>query len=473
MSRTPTRLGALSIFKIALLMGLSGCATLDVPDLPERPVRSSEIDNNTVNFFNADDAALELKSEWWASFDDPQLSDLINKALAENRQLDVASSNIRLAQANLNRRQLDRSFSFSSFAGIDNNLLIEPRTDFNSSARLGLSSSWEYDAFDRIAKAIEVSELDVIAAEQAREDIAVIIAGETALAYIDLRGAQARLQVSRDNSNVQANSLGILNDLLENGRATELDVNRAEAQYSTTLATLPLLQATVDAAVSRLSVLTGGAATQPSDDILALVEGTRSIPLKSGPLMTGTPETFLRRRPDIRAAETEISRRLALSEIDRARLFPRITFDANLFSRFNGNPQLGQFTNIGLGVGPSITWEGPDLRRVRADIAIADVETERAYAQYEAVVLQALADVEIALSNYANEVARRVDLENAVRAARQSAELAQLRFDEGLDDFLDVLDAQRTLLDTEDQLAQSQVQTTRLSILTYRELAGL
>jgi len=132
-----------------------------------------------------------------------------------------------------------------------------------------------------------------------------------------------------------------------------------------------------------------------------------------------------------------------------------------------------QASSLGFGIGPAIRWEGPDLRRVRADIDLADAETSRAYRIYEETVLQALADVETAVSNNRNEAKRTDDLSRAVEAAKEAVELAQLRYEEGLDDFLDVLDAQRTLLIAEDRLAQNQLQTTRLTILTYRELGGL
>lgn len=424
-------------------------------------------------FLNVDEVTYDLPLQWWSEFDDATLVALIETALAENAQLNVAEANISIAQSILDRRRLDQSFSMSATTSFDNTATLEPDNDFESGVRAGLNAGWEYDAFGRIAATIQASELTVEAAKQARLDIAVIIASETALAYVDLRGAQARLNVARDNAEAQSKSLDLLRELLANGRATDLDVSRAEAQYRTTRAALPRFQAAIDGAQSRLAVLTGGVGSQPSDAITSLMTSkVGTIPQKSGPLMVGTPEDFLRRRPDIRQAEIEIARRLALSDVERARLFPRVSINANVFSLFNLNSQANQ-NSLGIGFGPAISWEGPDLRRVEADIAIADAETERAFAQYEVAVTQALTDVEIALSNSANELRRRDDLIKAVEAARKALGLAQLRFDEGLDDFLDVLDAQRTLLDAEDRLVENQLQTTRLTVLTYRELAGL
>ena len=413
-----------------------------------------------------------MASEWWSGFNDPILTQLVETSLVQNRDLDVAQSNVRIAKASLARQQLESSYNTGSNIGINIGRPSAPNRDILATASGGLGASWEYDAFDRIASTIKAAELNVEATEQAKRDVAVIVSSETALAFIDLRGAQKRLQVARDNADTQAQSLELLNELLDNGRATALDVNRADAQYRTTLAQLPSFQAVIDGSLSRLAVLTGGSASQPDAFVTELRETARPIPSLDSAIALGSPADLIRRRPDIRAAEAEIARRLALGDVDRARLFPTITLGADLSVLFGGGNRLDQLSSFGFGIGPAISWEGPDLRRVRADIDIADAQTERAYAVYEQTVLQALSDVEIALANLVNERQRRSDLERAVVSARDALELARLRFDEGVDDFLDVLDAQRTLLDAEDRLAQNELQTTRLAILTYRELGG-
>ena len=450
----------------------TGCVSVDVPDSPTRPADAVAIETVPPQFFNADGKSLPTASQWWSGFNDPILTKLIETSMLQNRDLDVAQSNIQIAQAGLARQRLETSYSTGSNLGLNIGRAAAPNRDVTATVSAGLGASWEYDAFDRIASAIKASELNVEAAEQAKRDIAVIVSSETALAFVDLRGTQKRLQVARDNAETQAQSLALLNELLDNGRATALDVNRADAQYRTTLAQLPTFQAVIDGALSRLAVLTGGSASQPDEIIADLRATARPIPSLNSAIALGSPEDLIRRRPDIRAAETEIARRLALGEVDRARLFPTITLGADLSTLFGGGNRLDQLSSFGFGIGPAIQWEGPDLRRVRADIDISDAQTERAYKVYEQTVLQALSDVEIALANLVNERQRLADLERAVISARDAVELAQLRFDEGVDDFLDVLDAQRTLLDAEDRLAQNEVQTTRLAILTYRELGG-
>jgi multidrug efflux system outer membrane protein len=455
------------------VLSIAGCASINAPERPVRPAETDAIESAPKQFFNAEGNSLPMSSQWWSGFNDPILTQLIEMSLTQNRELDVAQSNVQIAQAGLARQRLEKSYSTNSNIGARISRPPAQNASLITSASGGLGARWEFDAFDRIASLIKAAEFSVESAEQARRDVAVIVSSETALAFADLRGAQKRLQVARDNAQTQAQSLDLLNELFENGRATALDVNRADAQYRTTLAQLPSFQAVIDSSISRLAVLTGGSASQPDIVVKGLRENVRPIPSLISAIALGSPADLIRRRPDIRAAEAEIARRLALGDVDRARLFPTLSFSIDLSSVFGGGDRLGSFSGVGFGLGPVINWEGPDLRRVRADIDIADAQTERAYAVYAQTVLQALSDVEVALSAFVNERQRRADLERAVFSAREAVELARLRFDEGLDDFLDVLDAQRTLLNAEDRLAQNELQTTRLAILTYRELGGL
>ena len=451
----------------------SGCASISVPEKPERSPLV-QIENITPNqFFNAQQVSLPMASQWWSLFGDSTLTRLIEQTLLANRELEVAEANVKIASTSLARQTLETSYSTQSGSNI--NIGRNPAPNRNVVASLGgsLGASWEYDAFGRIAAAIKAAELNVEAAEQARQDIAVIVSSETALAYVDLRGAQKRLAVAEENARTQSKSLDLLQDLFDNGRATKLDISRAKAQYRTTLADLPRFQAIIDNAVSRLAVLTGASATSPDTSLLSIASSSSDIPTLQAPFAIGSPEELIRRRPDIRAAETDIARRLALSDVERSRLFPTLTFSTDISALFGAANRIDQLSSFGFGLGPAISWEGPDLRRVRADIDIADSQTQRAYKVYEQVVTQALSDVEVALASRQNEQRRREDLSLAADAAKTALDIATLRFEEGLDDFLDVLDAQRTLLTAQDRLAENQLQTTRLTVLAYRELGGL
>ena len=454
----------------AFLAALGTFACTTAPPAPERPSLPT-----TAEGFSATDpttlAAEPITMKWWHGFGDPVLSGLVEAALVENKDLMVAAANVDTARAILGRQTLDRSFSTSSSASSELGRAAREGADTELTGSGQLGASWEPDAFDRISATINSAAFQVEQLEEIRRDVGVTVAAETALAYVDYRGNQVRLDVAQSNAELQGESVELLNVLFENGRATRLDLERAEAQYRTTLASLPLLEISIRSAAIRLAVLTG----RTDMDVEGLLgpDTTTPVTIPAPPqsLGIGTPQELLRRRPDIRAAEAEIARRLALGEVERARLFPTITFNANLLSLFTED-NVGS-ESFGFGIGPAIRWEGPDLRRVDADISIADAETRAAYATYERTVIEALGEVELALVSYTQQQARRDDLSAAAEAASRAVELALLRFDEGLDDFLDVIDAQRTLLDAQDRLESNRLSTTRQAIATYRALGGI
>jgi multidrug efflux system outer membrane protein len=407
---------------------------------------------------------------WWSGFDDPELTRLVETALRASPVLRGADYSVAETEALLRLALLGKSPSLSSAASATASRPVGGNDDFDAGANASLASGWELDAFGRLGAAIEAARYDETAARELRRDLAVTVASETALAYIDLRSAEARLVVGETNARVQKDSLDLVQTLFDNGRANDLDVNRSQTQYRTTLASLPVFEASIAAARSRLAALTGVPATQPSDPGTAQAG---RVPRLTAALTTGTPEEMLRRRPDIRRAEARIGAALALGDAARANLFPRISLNANLFGVVSDTGVAFNEDSIGLTFGPAISWAGPDLRRVYAQIDVNDARTMGAVADYEAAVLDALSDAETALSNYVTERRRRADLEAALTSARRAYELARLRFEQGLDSSLDVLDAQRTLLDAEDRLAVNEAEIARRAIRAYRSLGGI
>ncbi|MCR9193384.1 MAG: TolC family protein [Hyphomonas sp.] len=451
-----------------MLLIVAACAS--APPAPERPAFTvKESAFSTTNTSGI--AASPVTMTWWKTFDDPLLDQLVTTALAENKDLAVAAANIETARAALARQTLQRSFSTDSAASAELGRAARDgaNTELSGSGQIG--ASWEFDAAGGISAAIDGAVFEVEQLSEIRRDVAVTVAAETALAYVDYRGNQVRLRVAQSNAELQGESLELLNVLFENGRATRLDVERAEAQYRTTLASLPLLEIAIRSAGIRLAALTGRTDFSASETLLQQPDMQVVIPSPPESLGVGTPQDLIRRRPDIRAAEADIARRLALGEVERARLFPTLMFNADLLSLFTeDNASIDSF---GFGIGPAIRWEGPDLRRVRGDIEIADAQTRAAFANYERTIVDALQEIEIALLSYGQEQKRRPDLEAAADSAARALDLARLRFDEGLDDFLDVIDAQRTLLDAQDRLESNRLATTRQAVATYRALGGI
>jgi outer membrane protein, multidrug efflux system len=300
------------------------------------------------------------------------------------------------------------------------------------------------------------------------QDARVSVIAEVARDYFILRGLQDQLALTISNADNQLSSLKLTRTRLEAGRGNELDTSRAEAQWQTTLATIPNLQAAIATTIYRLSVLTGRQPTALSGSL------SPQAPIPKAPLLNaiGTPEQLLRRRPDVRVAERHLAAATARVGVATGDLFPKVTLLGEVgyftptFSTF-GQGDARFFT-----VGPSITWAAFDLGRVRARIGTAKAETDAALAAYEGAVLGALEDTEGALINYSRSQQRRESLEVAAAASVKAADLARKRFEGGLIDFLEVLDAERTALSAELLLAQSRTDAATSLVAVYKALGA-
>jgi len=308
--------GMKAVFNLSLPVAavaiLAGCAS--VPQRPEEAALPVGGDFLSV------EAELPFNTQWWTQFGDPELTALVDRALSANKSLELASANLRAAEASALGARLGRSYSTSANTTAEVGRAARSGEDVDLSVQGGLGASWEFDAFGRIEAQIAAAEFDVEAARQARRDVAVIVASETARNYVQMRGAQTRLEVARKNAQTQAEGLELLQTLFDNGRATRLDLERAEAQYRTTLASLPRYEATIQSSRNALAALTGRAANDPDASLANLVSTRLDIPEHEGAIATGSLAELVRRRPDIREAEATIGRQLALGEAARADL---------------------------------------------------------------------------------------------------------------------------------------------------------
>jgi multidrug efflux system outer membrane protein len=294
------------------------------------------------------------------------------------------------------------------------------------------------------------------------------VIAEVARDYFILRGLQDQLALTLRNADNQLNTLKLTRNRLDAGRGNQLDTARAEAQWQTTLASIPSLQASIATTSYRLSVLTG---RQP----MALSAGlTAQAPQPALPPLNtiGTPEQLLRRRPDVRAAERSLAGATARVGVAVGDLFPKVTLtgDVGYFA-----PTFGEFGTSEarfFSFGPSISWAAFDLGRVRARIGSAKALTDAALAAYEGAVLGALEDTEGALISYGRSQTRRDALQVAAAASDKAADLAQKRFEGGLIDFLEVLDAERTALSAELLLSQSRTDAATSLIAVYKALGA-
>lgn len=456
---------------IVLATGLlNACAVGPDYQIPEKSVPASFANAATSEF---SDNAVEIG--WWKSFDDAQLTALVDQTLRHNFDLKVAKANLAEARALYLETGLNLLPTVTSHAnyteqkrsaGSLNNRAFVPRELklYNT----GFDASWELDFFGRVRRNVEASNDEVEALDASLRDVGVSLVAEVARNYFDLRGLQHQLAVARENADNQAQTLALTQAKVENGRGTELDTSRALAQLDATRAGIPSLQTAIMQNVHRLSVLTG----QLPDALADTLTQAQPLPKAPDTLQIGNPKQLLKRRPDIRVAERNLAAATARIGVATADLFPRVTFVGSIALEASTLSAMVAPGSESYSVGPKISWAAFDLGRVYARIKAADARAEASLASYEQTVLNALEETENALVNYSQERARRALLTNAARASEKARELAQLRYQEGIADFLTVLDSEARLLQDQSQLAQSETATATALTAVYKALGG-
>lgn len=412
-----------------------------------------------------------FETAWWRQFEDPTLDALVGEALDENRELRIAYARLRAARAIRDDISNDRLPTVTAGASADIGKAQQPGvTEQRVNAErydLGLDMAWELDLFGRIQHRLESSEAQADAVEAELYQLQVSLIAELVDAYGQLRGAQLRERIARDNLANQRNSHELTEQLREAGVGSELDVLRADARLAATEASLPQLRAQQARARNRIATLLGQRADQLSVDL-----SPRELPAIAKSLPIGDPGELLRRRPDIRAAERQLAAATANVGVATADLFPRVSLSGFLGFIAGRGSQIGSSAAQAWGVAPSISWAAFDLGSVRARLRGAEADADAALAGYEQQVLLALEESENAFSDYANAQQRLLSLIRQSTASRAAAQQAEIRYREGTADFLVLLDAERERLQAEDAQAQAEVEVYRSVVSLYKALGG-
>ena len=315
---------------------------------------------------------------------------------------------------------------------------------------------------------MEAARAEVGASEYDRRATLMVLLGEVARNYVDVRGYQRRLAIAAENIEAQRQGVAIARDRFTHGLATDLDVEESSTLLAQTQAEVPALEAALQASAHRLGVLLG----QEPGALLAELSARAHIPAAPEVVPVGLPSDLMLRRPDVLRAERKLAAATANVGVTTSDLFPKfyLTGAAGYQSVSAGDwfSSSSSFWSIG----PSIQWKIFDAGRVRAAIRVQDARQEEALADYERTVLRAFEEVENGLVSYAKEQVRRRSLEEAVASSRKSLELATRLYAGGLTDFLRVLDAERSLYDAEDRLALSDKAISGNLITLYESLGG-
>lgn len=456
-------------------------ATVRPPAEFREPVFRQEPGVNTslalASGVEAKPAAAQVESpvDSWRQVGDTILTRLIDEALRSNLNVRAAQARIENARANRSRAILD--FTPSATIGASYARQRISNASFPGGSGVfpdqgvwdaGFDASWELDVFGRLMRSAEAQGALVEVAQEDLRDAHLVLAAEIARAYFELRGAQERLDVARRNSENQRKTLELTQQRLDAGRGTAFDTERAQAQLSSTLATIPSREAQVAAAQYRIGVLVGRSPAAVAAELTTVLP----IPALPEAPVIGSPDSIVRFRPDVAAAERRSAAQNALVRAARADYLPRLTISGQAGYTASDFNALGNDGTFRYGVGPVVTWAGLNLGRVKANVRATQAREAEAEAQYAQAVLGAIEEIETASARFRSAGITVKRLEEASAASERAAELARLRFAEGITDFLQVLDAERTQLEAQDQLGQSRTDAAIAYAALYKAVGG-
>lgn len=413
-----------------------------------------------------------LDLQWWAQFDDPVLAALVEQALGANGDVRVAVARVQQARAAFDDTSLDRWPSVPVGAGVTRTDAATPgfsdQRQAVNSYRLGFDAYWEIDVFGRVRSAIDAAAANAGAYEATLDDVRVSVAAEVARNYFELRGIQHQQAVAERSLVNQQETLRLTRVRLDAGIGDAQDVASASARVAAIQAELPPLRAALGERANRLAVLVGERPGNLTADLRP-----RAYPPLGKAIAIGEPGTLLTRRPDVRVAERRLAAATAREGIAAADLYPRITVTGFLGLLAGRGSLFGKSESLAYSVAPALSWAGLDIASARARLRGAAAVTREAAAEYEQAVLLAIEEVQNALTRYHEQQARLVALVDQARESTRAADLARVRYREGLSDFLSLLDAERTQLQAENAVASAESGVFTGMIAVYKSLGGV
>jgi NodT family efflux transporter outer membrane factor (OMF) lipoprotein len=484
-----TRLAQLAV-SAGMIAALSACAVgpnyhTPKPNVPASFVAAPAVPTAPPSSAAAVPAtpAIDLAT-WWRTLDDSELNSLVERAIKSNLDLDIALTRLQqartyeavvaghaLPEVNASASEgrgtgsdLSRGRADQALRSADNASGLE---QINTVA--GFDAVWEIDVFGKYRRALEAARFDAQAAAAARYGVITSIVADVVRAYIDLRGDQIELGVLRQASDVLKESLRIVNIRYERGITNELDVALATRELNALDAQIAPQEAEVSAAEYTLAVLLG----EYPEDLVQELKTPDLIPTMPGPAAPGVPLDLLKRRPDIQQAERELGAATARIGVATANLFPQVALVGSIGAQ--QGEALGSRQTVGKHIwsfGPAAVWPLLDFGALDAEADIADLEAHASLSNYRRTILNAVREVDNSLDAYSAQQARLKDLGLAMLAGQRAVELATERYNRGLTDFLNVVDAEREYYAIQGQYVAAQIAQGEQFVQLYKSLGG-
>jgi NodT family efflux transporter outer membrane factor (OMF) lipoprotein len=465
-------------FVLALAATLTGCA---VGPKYHRPTVTLQPFHNAPSIeTRAASLPAPPLDQWWVGFRDPELTRIVKRALDQNLDLAAAMTRVQQARAaaqgagarrmpsgNLYASTTTLSQSTESMSGRVASHL--PGYDRHQNYYdLGFIASWETDLFGGLKKGAQAATAEAQAAEAGHTGTRIMVAAEAADAYMQIRGAQARLNFTKDQITTDEHLVELVQQRKDAGVASDRELAQAQALLSQAKATVPLLTVSLEAQLNRLDVLMGAQPGTYAAELTSVAD-IPDVPAISG---FGTPTDLLRRRPDIIAAERMVAASNARIGQALADYYPKLSLSgivgsqalapAHLFEQQGFQP----ISVVGL------RWRLFDFGAVAAEVKGARGANAEALLQYRSAALHAAEDVEDAFSLLVQSENRRNEILREVAELQRVRDLSEQSYTAGVIGLTDVLDADRQLLAAKDELAVARESAARAAVGSYRALGG-
>jgi len=419
--------------------------------------------------------AVEPEVNWWKQLNDDALNHLIALSLQQNTDLRIAMANLASSRAVLVESETGLQPTIDAEGSVERQRLPGYQTGSNNDSAddetvtsVGLGLGWELDLFGQVRRAIEAATANIAVQEALLADVQRLVIADVAAAYIDYRGAQERQKVIERNITNQRKTLELTQSMASEGASSDLDVARARAQLTLTLSLLPTVKNDTEAARNRLATLT----SQDIRQVEQQLSTEHTLLTLPNVIAVGEPAGLIRRRPDIKAAERKLAQATAQVGVNTADLFPKVSLNGNIGFAADTFSELDASGAFNYGIGPAISWNVFNRDAIKARIQQAEANVDMQLAEYDRTVLNALEEINSYLAEHGYERQRRQALQTSVEASAESVELVQARYREGVESFLAVLDAERTLLTSEQELTNSNIALNQSLIMIYRALGG-
>ncbi len=471
MNKTFSTARAALAVSLAVLALSSGCMVGPdyQPPKTAAPPAWSGPTNTTTNAGTRLSASTVDTARWWSKFQDPKLTELVNAALRTNLDVQLAEALLRQARAARGRDAGGLWPSVTASGSATRTGTVNGAKVANPNAiRAGVGAAWNLDFFGATRRQLESDDAAIQAACENVYGAQVTLVSEVALDYIQVRSAQEQIAIARTNLATEVHTAEVTRQKGVAGFVSALDEANADAQVATTAATIPVLETSIQQNIFALSILLN----RPPADLLEDLSKPGAVPLTPPGVPVGLPSDLLRRRPDIRAAEASLHQAAALIGVAVADFYPQFSLTGNLNYQSSLARDLFAGGNGIYSGGPSVSWPVFSGGSTISNLRYQQAATDAAYIKYQQTVLAALSDVESYLVAFAKEWDHRKALSDAVVHNRRALYFSQQLYRAGTEEFLVLLDAERSLLASETALAQSNQAIASDLVNIYRALGG-